>query len=257
MKSKIILVIALVFLIGSAALFIYPEITRSTAKSEAEHLSDTFEETVQDLQKEGNYREAVENGDITEDGHPIDKDTGEIIYEYTLVYQQDIDRLYQDSVQYNDQLKERQDMDIDFAASALDLSDYGIWDEIYGYIGIPSIDLVLPIYLGSSDDNMASGITHLMNTSLPIGGESTNAVLAGHTGYIGRTFFDSLPYLNVGDKVYVSNFWSRMEYEVVSSKVIGATETNDLYLQKGKDLLTLLTCSNAGRERYQVQCERR
>ena len=255
-KSIIILIFAIAFLTVSVSLFTFPEVSKRTAKNDAKRKSETFDNTVQDLQEEGNYHDAVKNGKITEKGHPIDEDTGEVIYEYSYVYQQDIDKLYNDSVNYNNSLKERQDLNIDFSTAALELTNYGIWDGIFGYIRIPSIDLIVPIYLGSSVNNMSIGVTHLMNTSLPIGGVGTNSVIAGHTGYIGRTFFDSLPNLHVGDTIYVTNFWGTMEYSVVSSKVIGATDTNDCYIQKEKDLLTLMTCTNAGRERYQVQCER-
>lgn len=266
MKNKIILIIALIFLVGSASLFIYPEISKGIAKSEAKHHAEIFDKKVDEIldpddQPEKtagakNHQEAVEKGIINADGYLIDRSTGSVISEYPVVFRTDLDRLYKDSVAYNNQLKSRQDMNIDFSHAALDLTDYGIYDDIYGYITIPSLDLTLPIYLGSTEDNMAAGVTHLMNTSLPIGGNGTNTVIAGHTGYIGRTFFDALPYLDPGDEISVTNYWGTMTYKVVSSKVIGATETNDLYIQKDKDLLTLLTCSNAGKKRYQVQCER-
>jgi LPXTG-site transpeptidase (sortase) family protein len=43
---------------------------------------------------------------------------------------------------------------------------------------------------------------------------------------------------------------------VVSKKEIGATDTDDLYIVKGKALLTLLTCARCGTARYEVICER-
>ena len=51
-----------------------------------------------------------------------------------------------------------------------------------GYLEIPSIEVYLPIYHGTSEGVLQSGIGHLGNTSLPIGGENTHAVLSGHTG---------------------------------------------------------------------------
>ena len=266
-KNKIILIIAVVLLIGSASLFIYPEISKSIVKSEAKHTAESFDKRVNEIiesddQSEKtagakNHKEAVDQGIINEDGYLIDKVSGTVISEYPIVFRTDLNRLYKDSASYNNQLKKRQDMNIDFSYAALNLENYGIYDDVYRYITIASLDLTLPIYLGSTEYNMAIGVTHLMNTSLPIGGSGTNTVIAGHTGYIGRTFFDALPYLDPGDEVYVTNFWETMTYRVITSKVIGATETNDLYIQKDRDLLTLLTCSNAGKKRYQVQCERK
>ena len=266
-KNKIILIIAIILLLGSVSLFIYPEISKTAAKGDAKNKAAHFDKMVDDILEPDDtdkvtggaksLQEAQDMGIINDSGYLIDPQSGEIVSNAPVVFRQDLDRLYKDSVSYNTKLKAGQDMNIDFSIPALDLMSYGIWDGVYGYISIPALDLTLPIYLGSSDYNMAVGITHLMNTSLPIGGKDTNTVIAGHTGYIGRTFFDALPYLDTGDKVYVTNFWGTMTYRVISSKVIGETETNDLYIQKGKDLLTLLTCADAGQKRYQVQCERK
>ena len=184
-------------------------------------------------------------------------DDGQIISDHPVVYQMDIDRLYADSVAYNERLQEHQDMDhIDFADEALNLSDYGIYDGIYGYITASSIGLNAPIYLGASESNMAWGAAHLMNTSLPIGGEGNNIALAGHTGYFGRIVFDNIPYLDEGDTVSITTYFGTLTYQVISKKEISSTETNDIYVVKGKDLLTLLTCARMGKTRYQVTCER-
>ena len=117
-------------------------------------------------------------------------------------------------------------------------------------------DLNAPIYLGASESNMAWGAAHLMNTSLPTGGESTNVALAGHTGYFGRIVFDNIPYLDEGDNVSITTYFGTLNYKVISKKEISSTETNDIYVVKGKDLLTLLTCASMGKTRYQVTCDR-
>ena len=133
---------------------------------------------------------------------------------------------------------------------------YTIFDGIYGYISAPSIGLNIQIYLGAGDYNMAWGSAHLYHTSLPLGGESTNTVIAGHTGYFGRTVFDYLPQLSEGDIVSVTTYFDTLDYRVVTKKEITATETNDLDISKGKDLLTLITCARMGKSRYEVICER-
>ena len=147
-------------------------------------------------------------------------------------------------------------MDVDFSDAALDLTDYGIYDGVYGYINASTIGLNVPIYLGASDGNMAWGGSHLMNTSLPLGGESTNTVIAGHTGYFGMVIFDYIPQLDIGDTVSVTTYFDTLDYRVISKKEITETETNDLYIENGKDLLTLITCARMGKARYEVVCER-
>lgn len=51
-----------------------------------------------------------------------------------------------------------------------------------GILSIPKMDLELPIYLGATAEHLASGAAQLSQTSMPIGGENTNCVLAGHGG---------------------------------------------------------------------------
>ena len=79
------------------------------------------------------------------------------------------------------------------------LSDYGIDSDILAYITIPSIDVKLPIYNGASMENMAKGAAYLANTSLPVGGDNTNCVIAAHTRYKGIHMFKRITELKSGD----------------------------------------------------------
>ena len=146
-----------------------------------------------------------------------------------------------------------------YTQAAVNLEDYGISDGIYGYVAAKTINMRLPIYLGANSVNMSYGAAHMSATSLPIGGKNTNTVLAGHTGYIGRIFFDNLRNLKIGDKVSITNYWDTLDYKVVETKVNKPNESGDCYLQKGRDLLTMFTCisdGNGGFDRYYVICER-
>ena len=71
---------------------------------------------------------------------------------------------------------------------AADLTAYGIEDEIIGVLEIPAMELIMPVYLGASDDNLAAGAAVLGNTSAPIGGTNTNCVIAGHRGWKGADY---------------------------------------------------------------------
>lgn len=59
------------------------------------------------------------------------------------------------------------------------LRDYGVEDEIIGVLELPTLELVMPVYLGASDSHLAAGAAVLGNTSAPIGGVNTNCVIAG------------------------------------------------------------------------------
>lgn len=139
------------------------------------------------------------------------------------------------------------------------LSDYGLEDEIFGVISIPALDLEMPIYLGATKQNMAAGAAHMSQTSLPIGGENTNTVIAGHRGWNGAAYFLYLPQLEIGDVVTITNLWETLTYEVIETKIITPYNVEAIHIQEGRELLTLLTChppATGGRERYLVFCER-
>ncbi len=76
-----------------------------------------------------------------------------------------------------------------YQAPVFDLAEYGIEDGIVGILSIPKMDLELPIYLGATAEHLAGGAAQLSQTSMPIGGNNTNCVLAGHRG--GTALFSS------------------------------------------------------------------
>ena len=63
---------------------------------------------------------------------------------------------------------------------------------VMGTVSIPIINVNLPIYHGSCEEVFDKGAVHMANTSFPIGGESTHAVVSAHTAYPGKIFFDRL-----------------------------------------------------------------
>lgn len=122
------------------------------------------------------------------------------------------------------------------------LSDYGIDSDILGYIMIPAIDVNLPIYNGASEENMAKGATYLANTSLPVGGSNTNCVIAAHTRYQGIPMFKRITELKTGDEIYITNLWETLVYNVVETKVIDPKDSQNIYIQADRSLVTLSTC---------------
>ena len=137
------------------------------------------------------------------------------------------------------------------------LSDYGINSDILGYITIPKIDVKLPIYNGASEKNMAKGATYLANTSLPVGGDNTNCVIAAHTRYKGIHMFKRITELEIGDEIYITNLWETLVYKVVETKVIDPIDSQDIYIKAGRSLVTLSTCHPYPKnyQRYLVYAE--
>ena len=139
------------------------------------------------------------------------------------------------------------------------MTDYGLPDEVFGVLRIPAMDLEMPIYLGANDENMAAGAAVLTQTSIPIGGENTNAVIAGHRGWNGYPYFLDIENLQVGDLVYIKNVWEELTYKVTAIRIVYPDDIDAILIQPGKDMVTLLTChppNTGGRYRYLVYCER-
>ncbi len=139
------------------------------------------------------------------------------------------------------------------------LDEYGLDEEVFGVISIPALDLEMPLYLGATTSHMAKGAAHLSQTSLPIGGMNTNCVIAGHRGYNGAAYFRYVTDLKPGDTVIISNLWETMTYTVSETQIIKPNDVEEILIQPGRDLVTLLTChpyASGGKQRYLVICER-
>ena len=139
------------------------------------------------------------------------------------------------------------------------MTDYGLPDEVFGILRIPAMDLEMPIYLGANYDNLANGAAVLTQTSIPIGGENTNAVIAGHRGWNGYPYFLDIENLQVGDLIYIKNVWEELTYKVKAIRIVYPDDIDAILIQPGKDMVTLMTChppNTGGRYRYLVYCER-
>lgn len=142
---------------------------------------------------------------------------------------------------------------------AADLTTYGVADEIIGVLEVPAMELTMPVYLGASDGHLAAGAAVLGSTSAPIGGDSTNCVIAGHRGWRGADYFRHIDKLAVGDEVRITNLWETLTYTVADIQIIQPHEVEKIKIQPNRDLLTLITChpyASGGRQRYVAYCER-
>jgi LPXTG-site transpeptidase (sortase) family protein len=139
------------------------------------------------------------------------------------------------------------------------LEEYGVSpDAAIGTVSTPTLDLELPLYLGAGKEQMAKGAAVLGGTSLPIGGKSTNCVIAGHRGYRGIPYFRNLDRLDMGDEVIVTNFWGTLTYSVTGTQIIQPNDLDAILIENGKDKITPLTCHpyTVGTKRLLIFCER-
>lgn len=232
MKQKLKLIfVGLMFILG-LVLFLYPLANKYENKVEVEKTKKNFENTVEKLHEESNDEESPLN------------------------------RLYSDMKAYNEKIYKDNQSDLkdpwSYQQSSFDLTQYGVEDNIIGYITVPHMEIELPIYLGANTDNMAKGAVHMSQTSLPIGGENTNCVIAAHRGYKGIPMFCDIEIMEIGDEVIIKNLWETLRYRVSEIKIINPTDSQEVLIRPGKDMVTLITCHPYTKhyKRYVVYCER-
>lgn len=191
----------------------------------------------------------------------------DITVEETLVIPAEQPRLYQalweDMIAYNERIHAESQSGLTgreaYQTPSFILTDYGLMDEKFGVIQIPKLDLEMPLFLGATKQHMVDGAAILSQTSIPIGGANTNAVIAGHRGYRGASYFRYITELEIGDQVIITNLWESLSYEVVERTIIQPYEVDKILIQPGEDMITLLTChpyASGGKQRYVIYCKR-
>lgn len=137
-----------------------------------------------------------------------------------------------------------------FSPTEEELAEYltllGSTGAAVGYIEIPAIKLTLPIYLGTSETVLQVGVGTMEGSSLPIGGESTHAVLTGHRGLPSATLFTDLDRLVQGDMFHIHILNETCTYEVDQILIVEPAEMDALEIVEGEDYCTLVTCTPYG-----------
>ena len=126
--------------------------------------------------------------------------------------------------------------------SLLDIGGNGIM----GYIEIPTIDVMLPIYHGTEESVLQIAVGHLDWTSLPVGGAGSHCVLSGHRGLPSARLFTDLDRLEVGDVFMLHVLNEILTYEIDQILIVEPQDTDPLLIEPGKDLCTMITCTPYG-----------
>lgn len=119
-------------------------------------------------------------------------------------------------------------------------------EEIVGFIIIDKINVRLPIYHGTSEPVLQRGVGHLEGTSLPIGGKGMHSVLTGHTGLPSAKLFTDLEKIEKNDLIIVKVLGETFTYKVIEEEIVLPEKVQNLKPVKGKDILTLVTCTPYG-----------
>ena len=242
-RQAVLLLLCIVLLLSGLGLLLYPSVNAWLEKRKIGQHVEVFRNTVTALQQ--SCDKAVSATAPMEESAPPYAELLEAM------------EAYNESI-----FADKQDGLCDpwsYQAPVFDLAEYGIEDGIVGILSIPKMDLELPIYLGATAEHLAGGAAQLSQTSMPIGSENTNCVLAGHRGWYGALFFRHIELLEIGDEIMITNLWETLTYTVSEIRVIEPSDIASVLIQPGRDLMTLLTChpyGSGGRYRYLVFCER-
>jgi sortase A len=107
--------------------------------------------------------------------------------------------------------------------------------EEFAQIYIPKLDAVLPIFEGTSEDELELGVGHYADSVLP--GENDNSVLAGHRD----TVFRRLGEVGVGDSLIVRVSGRELEYKVAKVRIVDK-EDRTVIVPRPRATLTVSTC---------------
>lgn len=163
-----------------------------------------------------------------------------------------VNRAYEAAVEYNRTHTDGPILDPWLARISEDNAEYKAYEaqlagvSAMSQLAIPSIDVRLPVFHGTSENTLQKGLGHLYGSALPTGGEGFHSVITGHTGLTTATLFDDLVDVKEGDAIYVSTFGKRLKYQVYKTEVVLPDETDSLRAEAGRDLLTLVTCTPYG-----------
>lgn len=239
MKRKVLQFAMLILFLCGLGVFLYPKITEWYALNRQQKAIEEFKKELAVVQEED-----IEQQEETE------------------VSQENLEQLYCDMQEYNQRIyKEGQENlkdPFDYEMPSFDLTEYGFNSNVIGIIRIPAMEVELPLYLGADSENMKKGAAILGETSMPLGGENTNVVVAAHRGYQGTPMFRQIEVLEPGDRIEITTPFQVLTYQVTETKIVLPDEIDQILIEEGKDKITLLTCHpyTQNTHRYLVYGER-
>lgn len=118
--------------------------------------------------------------------------------------------------------------------------------DVIARLRVPSIDLDQPIRHTLAESALIRGVGHSENSSLPVGGDGTHAVLGAHRGVAESVGFTHLPEVKVGDLVYIEVMDEVLTYRVTSTEVLEPQQAAMHPVYPDRDIISLITCTPLG-----------
>lgn len=211
MKKHLTTILLILILLIGVGLLLYPTLAHTYNMIYATHAIDAYENALMELEPE------------------------------------DYDSYFQAADDYNAQLRQLASplTDHEKIPGYYDMLSVG-GSNLIGYINIEKIHVNLPIFHGTSSAVLSEGVGHMEGTSLPVGGESTHAILSAHRGLPQARLFTDLDKLEEGDLFTITVLDRVLTYQVDKITIAEPTEVNLLLVEEGVDGITLLTCTPYG-----------
>ena len=238
-RGIVSLAVALALLVVGAFLLLAPTVSAVMGQLDAEGTVSNLRHELTVMDPEAHSDDDASDGYLSKEGDPT--------YEALTEYSEEVREGTGDKV--NDP----------FALSGADLNEMGLPDGLVGTIEVPALGVTLPLYLGATYENMSWGAAVVAGTSMPVGGESSNCVIAAHRGvWRGVQMFRDIEQMQIGDTVTIETPWDSLTYRAVEIRVVEPDDVESLAVREGKDMVTLLTCHPylVSSHRYLVYCER-
>lgn len=263
MRRVVQILAAVVFLAG-LVLFLGPQVNGWLGQRNSDSAIDTFEAElptgVASSGEEDSGKAA--DGDTSEGSEDGESDADSADQYFEEVSAESLAALRSELEAYNRQLYESGQSGLrdpfDYENSSFDLTRYGFSQNVIGVLWIPRMEEKLPVYLGANSENMAKGAGLMGQTSMPLGERNSNVAIAAHRGWKGIPMFRNIQSLQIGDKIQITTPWDTLIYRVCDLKIISPEDTEEVLIQEGRDLVTLLTCHpyTQNYRRYLVVAER-
>ena len=126
-------------------------------------------------------------------------------------------------------------------------------DEI-GIIEIKSVNLKNVIVESTDKKYLNHHVCHFENSAMP--GEDCNFALAGHSStYYYNQVFNELHKVKIGDEIIIKTINDEFTYTITETIVVESDEIEVLDQDMTKKEITLVTCTNGGKQRFIVKGE--
>ena len=148
--------------------------------------------------------------------------------DYSITEDRDINDLVEINI-------EEPDNDVVSTVEKILYPEYPVKGDNIGSLIIPSLNLELPIFQGTSEKELKKGVGHFIQSVLP--GEEDNSVLSGHR----ETVFRKIGDLVIGDLVIVETSAGKFTYEVSGTRIVDKDDRT-VIVPTEDGVLTMTTC---------------